>query len=209
MRAASIAVLPPPTMPTTRPSDGARPFSTRSISVTASMILPPSIAGMSRWLATCAPIAEEHRVERARGLLGQHVVHARVADDRHAHRLDARDFLVEPLARQAVRGNAVVHHAAGLGVGVADLDVVAEAPQVVRARQARRAGADDEHALAGRRPRRDRPALLVGEIAEEAVERMDRDRLIEELPVAGAFAAAGAMMARSFQQERMMPAVQA
>ena len=61
-------------------------------------------------------------------------------------------------------------------------------PQVVRARQARRAGADDEHALAGGRPGRDRPALLVGEIAEKPVERMDRDGRIEELPVAGAFA---------------------
>ena len=60
--------------------------------------------------------------------------------------------------------------------------------RVVGARQARRAGADHEHPLAGRRPRRDRPSLLVGEIAEEPVERMDRDGLIEELPVAGAFA---------------------
>ena len=188
MRAASIAVLPPPTMPTTRPSDGARPCSTRSISVTASMILPPSMAGISRWFATCAPMAEKHRVERACRLLGQHVGHARVADDRHAHRLDARDLLVEPFARQAVGGNAVVHHAAGLGVGVADLDLVPEAAQVIGARQARGTGADHEHALAGRRPRRDRPAFLVGEIAEKPIERMDRDGLIEELPVAGAFA---------------------
>ena len=56
MRAASIAVLPPPTMPTTRPSDGARPCSTCSISVTALMILPPSMAGISRWFATWAPM---------------------------------------------------------------------------------------------------------------------------------------------------------
>ena len=188
MRAASIAVLPPPTMPTTRPSDGARPFSTRSISVTASMILPPSMAGMSRWFATWAPIPRNTASNDARGFLGQHVVHARVANDRHAHRLDARDFLVEPLARQAVRGNPVVHHAARLGVRIADLDVVSEPPQVVRARQARRAGADDEHPLAGGRTGGDRPPLLVGEIAEKPVERMDRDGRIEELPVAGAFA---------------------
>ena len=37
-------------------------------------------------------------------------------------------------------------------------------------------------------PGGDRPPLLVGEIAEKPVERMDRDGLIEELPVAGAFA---------------------
>ena len=132
--------------------------------------------------------SEEHRVERARSFLGVHVVHARVANDRDAHRLDARDLSVEPLARQAVRGNPVVHHAARLGVGVADLDVVSEPPQVVRARQASRAGADHEHPLAGGRPGGDSPPLLVGEIAEKPVERMDRDGRIEELTVAGAFA---------------------
>ena len=92
-----------------------------------------------------------------------------------AHRLDARDFLVEPFARQAVRRNAVVHHAARFGVRVADLDVVAEAPQVIRAGEARRAGAHDEHPLAGGRAGRNGPAFLVGEIAQEAIERMDRD----------------------------------
>ena len=130
---------------------------------------------------------EEDRVERARRLLGVHVRHARVADDRHAHLLDARDFPVEPLARQAIGGDPVVHHPARLGVGVADLDLVPEASQVIGARQARGAGADHEHALAGRRPRRDRPAFLDGAIAEEPIERVDRDGLIEEAPVAGAF----------------------
>jgi len=79
-----------------------------------------------------------------------------------------------------------VHHAAWFGVGVADFDVVSEPPQVVRARQAGRTGADYEHTLAGRRARGNRPPLFIGEIAEESIERMDGDGLIEELAVAGA-----------------------
>src|SRR6187455_225645 len=95
--------------------------------------------------------------------------------------------MVQPLARQAVGGDPVMHHPARLRVGVADLDLVPEAPQVVGARQARRAGADHEDALAGRRARGDRPAFLDGAVAEEPIERMNRDGLVEEAAVAGAF----------------------
>ncbi len=150
------------------------------------------LAAVHRWnvemVGDLGADRQEHGVERAGRLLSEHVVHPGVANDLHPHRLDARDLLVDPLARQAVGGNPVVHHAARLGVGIADLDVVPEAPQVVCARQAGRAGADDEHALPGRRAGSDRPALLVGEIAEEPVDRMDGHRGIEKLPVAGAFA---------------------
>ena len=132
--------------------------------------------------------AEKHRIESAGGLLGEHIVHARVAMDRHAHRLDARDLLHESFARQAVGRNAVMHHAAGLGVGIADLDLVSEAAQLIRARQPRGTSADHEHALAGGRAGRHGPAVVVGEIAEKPIERMDRDGRIEVLPVAGAFA---------------------
>ena len=131
---------------------------------------------------------EEHGVERACGLLGQHVGHTRVANDPHPHRLDTPDLPVDPLAWEAVRRNPVAHHPARFGVRIADLDVVATASQLVGARQAGRAGADDEDALTGGRARGDGPAFLVGKIAEKPVERMDRHGLIEELPVAGGFA---------------------
>jgi hypothetical protein len=104
------------------------------------------------------------------------------------HRLDARDLLVDTLARQPVRRDAVVHHPARFGIRVADLDVVAEAPEVIRTREARRAGAHDEHPLAGGRAGRNAPAFLVGEIAQEAIQRVDGDGRVEELAVAGAFA---------------------
>ena len=68
-----------------------------------------------------------------------------------------------------------MHHAAGLGVGIADLDLVSEAAQLIRAREPRGTGANHEHALARGRARRHRPPFVVGEITEEPIERMDRD----------------------------------
>jgi hypothetical protein len=62
-----------------------------------------------------------------------------------------------------------VHHAARFGVRIADLDVVSEPSQVVRARQARRAGADHQDSLSGGLPGRDRPSF-VGEIAGRSSE---------------------------------------
>src|SRR6185295_19254512 len=96
--------------------------------------------------------------------------------------------LGNPVARQAIRGNTVSHHAAGLVAAVADLDLMPEPAQMVGARQARRAGAYHQDALSGRRAGLDRPTFLDRKIAEEAIERVDRYRLIEELPIAGAFA---------------------
>ena len=61
------------------------------------------------------------------------------------------DLGVEDLARQPVARDAEAHHPAGPRAGVVDLDRVAEAREVVGGRQPGRPGADDEHALAGRR----------------------------------------------------------
>jgi hypothetical protein len=62
---------------------------------------------------------------------------------------------------------------------------VAEAREVVRGGQAGRAGADDEHAPAARGRRRiGPPALLDREIAEEALDAVDADRLVERPAVA-------------------------
>src|SRR4029453_1482709 len=91
-------------------------------------------------------------------------------------------------AREPIRRNAVMHHAAGLGVRIADLDLVSEAAQLIRARQARGTGADHEDALAGGRAGQYGPPFVVGEITEKPIQRMDRDGRIEVLPVAGAFA---------------------
>ena len=131
---------------------------------------------------------QEHRVEATVLLLRQHVVHAVVAGHHHAHRPDALDLLHQAVSRKAVLRDAVMHHAARLRACVLDLDVVAHALKVVRARQAARPGADDQHALGRRRLDRNPPSFFRREIAEEAIQRVDRNRLVQLRAVAGAFA---------------------
>ena len=90
------------------------------------------------------------------------------------------DLGVEHVARQPVLGNAEAHHAAGERAGFHDLHRVAEPPQVIGGRQSRRARADDQHALAALgRGRRELPAALDRLVAEEALDRVDADRLVE------------------------------
>ena len=69
----------------------------------------------------------ERRVEAALGLLGEQVLDLVVERDLHAHRLDLAHLLHQVGARQAVGGNAEVHHAAGQRPRVADLDGVPQA----------------------------------------------------------------------------------
>ena len=60
---------------------------------------------------------------------------------------------LEHVARQAVGGDAEMHHAAGQRAGIADLDRVPEPREVIGGRQPARPGADHQHALARRRGR--------------------------------------------------------
>ena len=82
-----------------------------------------------------------------------------------------------------------MHHAAGDRTGVADDDVVPEAPEVVCRRQSARPGADDEDLQAGGRgPGRERPALLEGQVTEEAFDGVDADGGVEFAAIAGRLA---------------------
>ena len=58
--------------------------------------------------------------------------HRRAADEVHAHAADQFDFAAHDFSRQAVLGQRVAQHAAGLGVGVVDRDFVPEQGQVER-----------------------------------------------------------------------------
>jgi hypothetical protein len=99
-----------------------------------------------------------------------------------------RDLLAQSLARQAISGDAIAHHPAGLLATVADLDLMPDPAQMVGARQAHRAGTHHQDAFSGRSAGRDRPTFLEREIAKEAIKRVDRHGLVEELSIAGAFA---------------------
>ena len=102
---------------------------------------------------------------------------------------DAGDLRVEDIPRQAVGRDPVPHHPARLAAGIANLDLVAEAGEVVGGGEPAGAATDDEHALAATRGRRlGLPALLACEVAQEALDGMDRDGAVELGSVARAFA---------------------
>ena len=70
---------------------------------------------------------DEHRVEAALAALGLEIGDPVVAGEPHAERRDPLDLAVEHVAGQPVGRDAVAHHPARLGAGVADLDLVARA----------------------------------------------------------------------------------
>ena len=132
--------------------------------------------------------AEEDGVELSCGLLGQNVTDPVLADDLHPHRLDPGDLPGQAGAGQAISGNPVVHHPARRGIGIVNLHLVTHPPQLVGAGEAGRSGTDDQHSFPGGSSHRHRPALLEGEIPQKPIQRVDGDRRVEELAIAGALA---------------------
>ena len=131
----------------------------------------------------------EDRVEAALVALGCEILDLVVTDHRDAEAGDTGDLRVEHVPRQPVGRDPVPHHPARLAAGIANLDLVAEAGQVVGGREPAGARTDDEHTLAAPRGRRlELPALLACEVAQEALDRMDRHRSVELGPVADALA---------------------
>ena len=109
--------------------------------------------------------------------------------ERDAQIEDALDLGVQDLARQTVLGDAEAHHAAGEGAGLLDRHLVAQARQMIGGRESGRPGADHQHVLTrGGGGRCELPAELDRLIAQEALDRIDADRLVELAAVAGALA---------------------
>ena len=147
------------------------------------------LAGVARRdvlaLAEVRADGQKDRVEPAVGLFGHEILDFVVEDDLDAEVADAIDLGVEHFARQAVFRDAEVHHAARHRSRFVDDHRVAQEGQVPGRRQAARSGADDEHALARRGTRgSDGPSLLERHVAEEPLDRVDADRLIDVLAVA-------------------------
>ena len=85
---------------------------------------------------------------------GGDVVYLAAQRQLHSAGDDPRHLGVEDLARKTIHRDPVAHHPAGRRRSIPDLDFVAEPAQVVGGREAARAGANDQDALAGRRRRR-------------------------------------------------------
>src|SRR3984957_335963 len=95
--------------------------------------------------------------------IGDHVV----AGETDTQRSDPLELSAEYVAGHPVGRDAVAHHPARLGTGVANLDLVTESREVVGGRKPTRAGADHEHPLAaGRRRRIEPPPPLERQVTE-------------------------------------------
>ena len=151
------------------------------------MTRPASAFGMSTRLLRCAPTATKTASKPSP--LGLEVGDPVLLLEDDAHGRDPGDLRVEDVARQPVGGDAVAHHPARQRSVVADDDVVPEPGQVVGGREPGRAGADDEHpATAADLRNGELPLLLVGEVTEVALDRVDRHRAVELLAVAARLA---------------------
>ena len=132
---------------------------------------------------------DEDRVESALVALGDQILDPVPAGHPHAHRRDPVELAGEHVAGQPVGRDAVSHHPARLLARVSDLHLVAEPAQVVGGRQTARPGADHEHPLAAAdRWIVEAPPLLQREVAEEPLDRMNRDGAVEVGAVAHALA---------------------
>ena len=148
-----------------------------------------SPAGMSACLPMWAPTARKAASKPPSGHRFLDVCDLRVQLERHAHRQDPVDLGVEHVAREPVVRDAEAHHAAGHRTGLEDRHLVAEAAQVIGGREP----GGPAPTTSTRLPDRlgggiERPALLDRLVADEALDRVDADRLVELAAVAGGLA---------------------
>ena len=84
-------------------------------------------------VAMVSSLADYHRLVAIHRPLGLQVLNPVSADDPHSQRLDAVQLSRQHLTGQAVSGDAVTHHSARLRARIADLDVMTQPGQVIRA----------------------------------------------------------------------------
>jgi hypothetical protein len=132
---------------------------------------------------------EEGGVEAALVHRLDHVLHLAIQLQLHSEVEDALDLGLEHVARQPVLGDAEAHHPPRHRPRLVDGHGVPESGQVVGGGEARGPGTDDQHPLAaGLDLDLDLPAALDRLVAEEALDRVDADRLVELAAVAGGLA---------------------
>ena len=188
--ATSIDVSPPPMTTTRLPTWRSRPSLNalrNDVAVTTFGASPPG-AGSGR--PDCAPMPRNTASKSLRSCSSVTSVPMRHLQARlDAQVEDALDLGVEHFARRAEARDAVAHHAAELLVLVEDRDGVALLRELVGAGQAGRPAADHGDLLAGRRlGRRERELVRDRVLAEEVLDRVDADVVLDLVAVAAGLA---------------------
>ena len=151
---------------------------------------PPRVPGGDvDTLRQVRPDRDEDGVEPALLPFRDEVLDPVPAAHPHAERLDPVELPGEDVTWQPVCRDAVPHHPAGFGTRIANLHLVPEPGKVIGSREPTRAGPDHEHppAAASRRSIEE-PALLQREVAQEPLDRVDRNGAVELGAVADALA---------------------
>ena len=134
---------------------------------------------------------QRHRVVVLEQLLGRQIdADMRAVVEGHALGLHLLDADVDDALLHLEVGNAVAHQAAGLGVLLVEVDIMAGAGELLRAGHAGRARADHRDLLAGlvRGRLRLDPAALEGAVGDRAFDGFDGDRVVVDVQRAGGFA---------------------
>ncbi len=138
--------------------------------------------------------AQEDRVVALAQLVQADVAaHAGAGAHLHPHVDDPLDLAVDHLPRAAVGGQAVLHHAAELLVGLEDGDGMPAPAELVGGGQTAGTGADHGHLLAGGGTGLpEGESVLQGVVAEELLDAVDAHRVLDAVPVARLLAGGGA-----------------
>ena len=139
--------------------------------------------------ASLSPHGQEGGIEApvAHGRL--EVIDRRIATNPDTHRHDAIDLGSDHVPGEAIGRDPELHHPTGERRGFVDHHLVSEQPQMVGRGQASGPRPDDQHAApAGRARRVGSPTFFDRPVAQEALDGVDADRLVDGGPVAGGLA---------------------
>src|SRR6201999_652223 len=130
------------------------------------------------------------RIDRGFSVSWSRAADRRVVMEDHALGHHLRDAAVDDVLFHLEVGNAVAQQAAGLGMLLIDMHLMAGAGELLRAGEARRAGPDDGYLLAALLGRQFRlqPAIVPGAVDDRAFDGLDGDRVVGDVERAGGFA---------------------
>ena len=147
--------------------------------------------GIGRSRAFSAPPASTTRIEVLEQILGRQIdADMGAVMERDAFHIHLRHAAIDVMLLHLEVGNAVAKQAAGLGVFLEHVHVVAGARELLRAGHAGGTRADDRDFLSGL----DRgrlgldPALLEGAVGDRAFDRLDGHRIVVDVERAGGLA---------------------
>ncbi len=131
---------------------------------------------------------QQHGIETTVGLFKQHILDLAVEQDADVKGFQASNLLMQYIARQTIGRDTEMQHAACYRACLVNFHRMTAHRQMPGSGQSARPGADDQHALATGGGGLGGPAVFQGQVAEEALDRMDADAAVQFIAIAGRLA---------------------